>query len=276
MEFGKYLPKSDVVFTIMFLNKELCEKTLSVILGEKVELIDIVSEFKNDMYKAALNAIYFDIKTRAKDGRIITLDLQRKYNKSRIRNRTVYYAYREVASQKVEKSRYENLASVIVTFLLTEAGMGPTTDNSVIKLVNVKTGEQYSDLLTIHEVNIKHIGKQDKIELQILKSFFEIGGEEDYKEFIEKYGKTELGSLLWMNYISAINNKSLLEGLSEEEKYMIRLSEEDRLEERMEGRLEERKDLIINMYKNGLTIDEISKLTNLTLSEIESLIKGVN
>ena len=29
-----YLPKSDVVFTVMFLNKELCERTLQAILGE--------------------------------------------------------------------------------------------------------------------------------------------------------------------------------------------------------------------------------------------------
>ena len=31
----EYLPKADVVFTVMFLNKELCEKTLEVILDRK-------------------------------------------------------------------------------------------------------------------------------------------------------------------------------------------------------------------------------------------------
>ena len=278
MDFDKkYLPKSDVVFTVMFLDKRLCEKTLSVILHERIELVDIVSEFKNDMYKAALNAVYFDIKTRSKDGRIITLDLQRKYNKSRIRNRTVYYACREVASQKVEKSRYEYLANVIVSFLLTDAGLGPTTDNSVIKLVNVKTGELYSDLLTIHEVNIKHIGNHDSLELQILKSFFEISDEKDYRDFIINFGKTELGSLLWMNYISAVNNKSLLVGLGKEEKFMIRLSDEERQEERLEGVKEGIQKGIqkvaINLYSRGYSIDVISDVTDLSPAQVQEIIK---
>lgn len=43
------------------------------ILEEKVELIDIVAESKNDLHEAALNSIYFDIKTRATDGRIYTI-----------------------------------------------------------------------------------------------------------------------------------------------------------------------------------------------------------
>ena len=43
----EYLPKADVVFTVMFLNKELCEKVLEVIIGEHIELIDIVAEYED-------------------------------------------------------------------------------------------------------------------------------------------------------------------------------------------------------------------------------------
>ncbi len=152
---ANYLPKSDVVFTVMFLS----EKTLEAIIGGQIELIDIAAEYKNDLHKAALNSIYFDIKTRAVDGRIVTLDLQRVYSKDRIRNRTIFYACREIASQKVEKSKYENLKSMIVTFLLTEAPLKHTTFNRKIKLVEETTGKVYSDLLTIHEINIRHISK---------------------------------------------------------------------------------------------------------------------
>ena len=42
-----YLPKSDVVFTVMFLNKELCEKTLETIVGEHIELVDIAADRKS-------------------------------------------------------------------------------------------------------------------------------------------------------------------------------------------------------------------------------------
>ena len=86
-------------------------------------------------------SIDFDIKTRAVDGRIVTLDLQRVYSKDRIRNRTIYYSCREIAFQKVDKSKYENLKSVIVTFLLTEAPLKYTTFNRKIKLIEETTGK---------------------------------------------------------------------------------------------------------------------------------------
>lgn len=285
---SKYLPKSDVVFTVMFVNKDLCEKTLNVILGENIELIDTMVESKNDLHQAALNSIYFDVKTQAKDGRIITLDLQRKYDKNRIRNRTVYYACREIASQKVHKSKYEDLKSVIITFLLTEATLKPTTDNSSIRLHNDKTGEIYSNLLSIHEVNIKHISDNNKLEMQVLKSFFEIESQQAIDNFIKNYNNTSFGALLLKHYMSAIQDTSLLDILGEEEKFMIRLSEEERLEERQEGwqeglkeglqeglqegRQEGRLQVAKWMLKDGLSLDTISKYTGLSEQEIKNII----
>ena len=234
----KYLPKSDVVFTVMFLNKELCERTLQAILGESIEWVDIVAESKNDMHKAALNAIYFDIKTKAVDRRIVTLDLQRKYIKDRVRNRTVYYACREISSQEVKHGKYENLKNVIITFLLTEASLKHTSDDSCIVLKNNVTNELYTSILTIHEVNIKHIDDKNAEELQILKRFFEIENQSDFDKFSHDYGNTDYGKLLLNSYIETIREDTLLDSLEKEDKYMIRLTDEERLQEREEGRQE--------------------------------------
>ena len=114
------------------------------------------------------------MKTKAVDGRIVTLDLQRKYIKDRVRKRTVYYACREISSQEVKHGKYENLKNVIITFLLTEASLKHTSDDSCIVLKNNVTNELYTNILTIHEVNIKHIDDKNAEELQILKQFFEI------------------------------------------------------------------------------------------------------
>ncbi len=38
------------------------------------------------LHKTVLNTICFDMKTKAVDRRIVTLDLQRKYRKDRVRN----------------------------------------------------------------------------------------------------------------------------------------------------------------------------------------------
>ena len=288
---SKYLPKADVVFTVMFLNKELCEKTLQVILGEKVELIDIVAESKNDLKKAALNAVYFDIKTKSKDGRIITLDLQRKYIKDRVRKRTVYYACREVASQEVKHGRYEDLKNVVVTFLLTEASLKNTKDNRQVLLTDSVTGEIYSDILTIHEVNIQHIGNKNTKELQMLRDFFEIEDEESFNRFSDSYKDTSYGRLLLDSYLEATRNDTLLDSLSKEDKYMIRLTDEERLMEREEGKREGRQEgrqegikegrqegekkaslkIALNLIGIGLPVSDISKATGLSENEVEQL-----
>lgn len=269
---ANYLPKSDVVFTVMFLK---CEKTLEAITGEQIELIDIAAEYKNDLHKAALNSIYFDIKTRAVDGRIVTLDLQRVYSKDRIKNRTIFYACREIASQKVEKSKYENLKSVIVTFVLTEAPLKHTTFHKKIELVDQTTGKVYSDLLTIHEINIRHISKKHSQELQILRQFFEIDTETSYQKFVSSYAQTQLGALLLEAYDDAVSDPSVLDCLSEEDKYMVRLSEEERLLERaegkQEGRQEERVEIAKKLLHQNMDIVFISSITGLSEKEIELL-----
>ena len=271
----KYLPKSDVVFTVMFLNKELCEMTLRAILGEEIDLIDLVAEYKNDLHKAATNSIYFDIKTASKDGRIITLDLQRKYKKDRIRNRTVYYACRKVSDQKVAHGRYEDLRNVVVSFILTEAPFIHTSDNKKIQLYDHTTQEVYSDLLTVYEVNMRHVSEKNSLEFRALRDFFAIENQQAYEEFVKRYGDSHFGSLLISEYSKAIKDSSLLDVLSEEGKFMIKLTDEERLYEResgkREGKQEERIEIATNLLKENVPFSIIIKTTGLSNEEIEKL-----
>jgi predicted transposase/invertase (TIGR01784 family) len=275
----QYLPKADVVFTVMFLDKALCEKTLQIILGEKIELVDAIAEAKNDLHKAALNAIYFDIKTKTVDGRIVTLDLQRKYIKDRVRKRTVYYACREISAQEVKHGKYENLKNVVVTFLLTEASLKTTKDNRKILLQDSATGDVYTDMLTIHEVSIQHINSSHSDELQTLKAFFAVDNQTDFDDFIQKYGNTPYGRLLLDAYNDATRNSTLLDNLSEEEKYMIRLTDEERLEERAEGRAEGREEgkktkaieIAANLLSMDMPLFAVAQATGLSEKELEQL-----
>lgn len=206
---------------------------------------------------------------------MITLDLQRRYIKNRIRNRTVYYACREVAAQKVENGHYEDLKNVIVSFILTEANLQTTKDNAKIMLQDTKTNEKYSDLMTIHEVNIQRISGLNGQNMWIIRLFFEIEDEHSYNHFVQNYGKTELGNLLLKNYISAISDISLLDTLSEEDKFMYKLAEDARQEGLQEGRQEGRQEGKIEiakiMLKDGESIEKIIKYTGLSKEEIENL-----
>lgn len=268
---SNYLPRADVVFTVMFLNKELCEKTLKIILGEEIELANVQVESKNDLHMAALNSVYFDVRTLAKDGRIITLDLQRKYMKDRVRNRTIYYACREIGFQPVVKHKYEKLKNVIITFLLTEAPMIHTTDNRKIQLHDNKTGEIYSELLTIHEVNIKHITEQNSVEMQILRDFFQIENQESFDKFVDAYSNTEYGYLLLKNYVSSVSDAKFLSDLGKETKYTDMLSQEERIELLSEGREEQAIETAKILLSENVPLNIIIKSTGLTKEKIEQL-----
>lgn len=68
------------------------------------------------------------------------------------------------------------------------------------------------------------------------------------------------------NYISAVNDTYLLDNLVEEEKFMYRLSEEERQEGMKEKQIEVAKNLLdilndkIIAEKTGLPLDEVIKL----------------
>ena len=157
--------------------------------------------------------------------------------------------------------------------------MKHTTFNRKIKLVDQTTGKIYSDLLTIHEINIRHISKKHSQELQILRQFFEIDTETSYQKFVSAYAQTQLGALLLETYDDAISDPSVLDYLSEEDKYMVRLSEEERLLERaegkqeglQEGRQEERIEIAKKLLHQNMDIVFISSITGLSEKEIELL-----
>ena len=160
---------------------------------------------------------------------------------------------------------------MIVTFLLTEAPLKHTTFSRKIKLVDQTTGKVYSDLLTIHEINIRHISKKHSQELQIIRQFFEIDTEKSYQKFVSAHSQTQLGALLLEAYDEAVSDPSVLDCLSEEDKYMVRLSEEERLLERAEGRQEERVEIAKKLLHQNMDIVFISSITGLSEKEIELL-----
>ena len=107
--------------------------------------------------------------------------------------------------------------------------------------------------------------------LQILKHFFEIDTEKKYQKFVSSYAQTQLGALLLKIYDETVSDPSILDCLSEEDKYMVRLSEEERLLERVEGRQEERIEIAKKLLSQNMDIVFISSITGLSEKEIEFL-----
>ena len=115
--------------------------------------------------------------------------------------------------------------------------------------------------------------------MQIIRQFFEIDTEKSYQKFVSAYAQTQLGALLLEAYDDAVSDPSVLDYLSEEDKYMVRLSEEERLLERAEGkqeglqkgRQEERVEIAKKLLHQNMDIIFISSITGLSEKEIELL-----
>jgi len=114
-----FCPCNDVVFSVMFGNSYLFCKLCSAVTGELVEIIgNPHSQATLNENDVMLNKIRFDSFAFGKSNKFYSVDIQRKYKKSRQERRTVYYACRAVSTQEVRQMAYEKLKPVNISFIL--------------------------------------------------------------------------------------------------------------------------------------------------------------
>ena len=180
-----HLPASSKVFSVMFYCKELAEAVIQAIVGEDVELLDPLVEHRNDILKAYESCIWTDVYTKSLDGRTFTLDMQRTYKRKRSRNRKVYYAAKELATQEVKDMRHERLRQVSITFIYEENTTPEASSIAKIQLADTSTKEVYSDLLTLYEVNLNKIsdGNPSSETILALSAFLTITTNENLCDF---------------------------------------------------------------------------------------------
>ena len=234
-----YLPANYKVFSIVFYHKDLSEAAISAIIGEDIKIVDPLVEHRNDILKAIESSVFADVYLRDENERVFTMDMQRSYFKTRNRNRNVYYGAKELACQKVDSGRYERLKHVSVTFVFERNTTPGVPALSKLQFADVKTKEIYTDLLTLYEVNLNVEADGDGMpeDLAILRSYLSIRTHAELCSFVEKYD-TWFSRRLVTEYMHAILDDKLLMKVEGSEKFMIKLSEEVLLEERMEGREE--------------------------------------
>lgn len=92
---------------------------------------------------------------------------------------------------------------------------------------------------------------------------------------MQQYGESPLGKLLEKKYDSAVRESTLLDTIREDDKFMIRLTDEERLLERQEGKTEGKVEnqllIATNLLRENMPFDFIARVTGLSLSEITSL-----
>ena len=227
----KYPPSNDAVFGAIFSEKNIFEQTVSAVLGRPIMLVDEpIAQAFNNAKNAALNSIRFDILGKGTDKVDYSIDMQRVYNKERLHARTVYYACRLLATQRVSDSEYENLPGVCITFIY-ENGKTPTNFVNRVSLYD-QDHNKYSDILEIVEIYLKaDLTASDSIYLHTIKDFLAIHSQADADVFSSKYTNTYAQALVQLyNAVTSTDYTRSLDKTNLDGGYlMVKLTEEERI-----------------------------------------------
>jgi len=244
----KFRPANDIVFAIMFGDKNMFTRLARAVTGEEIELLDKVrtqAELRED---AILSSIRFDTYAELIDDKgIITLDMERsKYKEIRLKRRPVFYAARAISTQDVIDMGYEYIKPVNVVFVLTEHAYPYGIQK--IGLTDLKTHELYDDLMNVTIVYVNNVIKKydgeqkvktddqndnnhDSTDVRITADmytfarFFAISSQTEADQFSEELGSIELGKELIKMYNAAVANTAYLEELSNAPYFVSRLNE---------------------------------------------------
>jgi predicted transposase/invertase (TIGR01784 family) len=257
MEFNidsKYLPRHDVVFSIVFSKASLFTALVRAVTGDAFEIDgDPHSQAMRRGDDAMLNSIRFDMMGKSLDDRLYTVDIQRKYSYDRQVRRSVYYAAVAVASQQVKKMRYDLLMPVVISFLFTDIVKKKSGPVREVKLLYTDTHDVFDDLLRILVVHVPAVARKGgKGDLCLISRFLRASDQESARLFVKDYGEDPLGKELEEMYNKSVANKQNLEKVEGTPYYTGRLSEAELEEARAEARAEARTEGLKEGREEGL------------------------
>ena len=274
-------------------DKDLLISFINAVLEDsgfrKVITVELKNPFNIREYVIDKESI-LDIKATDDNGRIFDIEMQTQGN-SHFRNRSLYYWARNYSAQLEDGHIWTELKPVIciniLDFILFEEHYNY---HSCFQLKESVTGNEYSDHLYIHFLELKKVtseeksgklekwlfflkneGKGDRILSEIIEN------DSDINKAHKRYVKFTHDEMLRDLYEARIKWKrdhaTLLQtGLAEaREKGLSEGRAKGLAEGREEGVLESRTELAAKLLKENFTFEQIEELTGLSASEVEQI-----
>ena len=281
----KFLPRHDLIFSIMFEDVYLFTLLLKAVTGHQITTEKVYSQASVTPENIFGSYIRFDnFSSDEKDGTLYSLDLQNTYAEELLKNRTIFYACRGLSGQKVIKGNYQDLNKVVVSFIMTKK-----TNEESIEIINLynQNHEKYSDLLTLYNVYVPSVLEHNDTndDLKVFAAFFSVESYEDMVSFYNDYIDNPLATELILLYNKAIGREDL-ENLAEREYFKMKITEQDiaeakieyeakgeakgRAKGRAEGKIEGILMTLVELVKDGiLTLSEAAKRAHMSVEEFE-------
>ena len=264
-----FCPRNDVVFAVLFGERDLFCKLISAVTGDEIDIIGKpYTQATLRERNVLLETIRFDIFAHATNSKLYTADMQRAYQKSRIARRTMFYACRAVSNQHVIDMAYEDLKPVNISFILTD-------HNELQPIRRVRTyyedtKELFDDLLEITLVYVPAVIREcDKYsDLYIFARFFVIESQEDADQFVDELGHIELGKELIRMYNGAVADVQGLLDIEDSSYFKWRLTEAKAEEIRLKTEMKTKKEMVLNMLEVKLPLDTIARIAKLSVEQV--------
>lgn len=242
----------DLFFEAFAENKEAIEEVLRVILeDELLSVVDVITQSSGrNLYG---RSVRLDALCILGDGRKCNVEVQRSDNDDHGR-RARYNGSMITIKDSNPGDKFENVVNVIVVYISEFDFLRGGKPIYHIDKVIRETGERFDD--GFEEVFV-NTAVSDGSRISRLMSCFT-------KPIVQDSEFPKMSA-------EVTRLKTTEGGLNAMCEIMERYTSEARLEGRAEGRTEERKLLILNMLKNGMTPEAVSKACDLPLDEVKEV-----
>ncbi len=272
------------IFQKVMLNKELCKKVLSEILGVEVVEIKYPENEKNISIRRDSKGIRLDVYVRDMENTVYNIEMQQSSEKD-LPKRTRYYQGM-IDMDLLEKGAfYDELNRSFVIFIcdFDYYGLGQykyTFSNKCEEIEGLELGDETTKIF-LNSKGTKGVVSED------LKIFLQcINGEYNSSEFSgkikEEVYKVKRSEKWRTEYMIQYLHEQELEREAKKEGMRKGIEEgrkEGRKEGMREGMREGRKEgfhlsvEIIKAYKSGMSVEEISKELNASIEDVEFIVQ---
>ena len=280
LDYSKILPTNDLIFKRIFWNKDhpdilICFLNAVLKREDPITSVEIIStEFDNQFILD--HGIRMDLLGRTNNGELLNIEMQKK-NNGDMYKRTLYYWAKLYYSQLPKGEKYGVLNPVIVINILDFNLFKDNRCHRNIVLKDNETNEEYLDrMLDMHFVELRkreHINNNDALRawMEFLKSP-NSASVNNKKEIIPEIEKAK-----------DVYNEAIADPEEQAKIRAIEKAESDKATEigfaeakgiakgLAEGEHKKAIETAKNLLSMGLTFEQISKATGLTVEEIKEL-----
>ena len=279
------LPTVDFCFKELMRNENVRKGIIAAILNVHLEEVEDTILMPTILRKESEDDKFgiLDVKVKLKNGIQMDFEMQVVYYDC-WEKRTVYYLSKMYTEQLKTGEDYDKLQKCIQVSILDHVLIqGDDKYYRCISFCDTETGEKYSDMMEMHILELPKLPPEQQDETDLMQWMRFLGGKnrEDLKRMAEKNSNLqeaydeldrlsadERKRLEYEARQKAIRDKNMLFKTGVE-----RGRKEGMERGRKEGIEQGRKDIIFSMFKSGMSIEQIAKITKEPAEDIKKLTK---